>query len=181
VFDLARAIDGCLDGFAFNSSESGYPSLQDKWKPQKKGVCYWHALPFYTTYFRWIKCKNAVHLDKKSKHLNLSDRILCLEVVADDVGSSAEEWDPETFGPPESSAALLRCFFGKPLKERDGVSIEDAKDVEVEEPLVVTRSDDGNFVLWWEDIDMVTLPTKADVVRAIGAFVAKAEIALKGA
>lgn len=181
VFDMARTIDGCLDGFAFSGSEAGYAFLGDKWKPQKKRICYWDALPFYSTYFLWAKCKDAAHLEKKSKRLNLSDRIFGIEVVADNLADASEEWDPETFGAPESSTTTFRCFFGRSLVERAGVSILEAWDEDVEETGVATRSEDGNFVLWREDIDMVTLATKADVISSIKAFISNAEQALGSA
>lgn len=181
VFDMARTIDGCLDGFTFNGSDSGYSFLGDKWKPQKKRICYWDALPFYSTYFLWIKCKDLANLEKKSWHVNASDRLFGIEMVVDDLADSAEECDPESFGQPESAKTTVRFFFGRALVERDHVSIKDAWDVDVEETEVVTRSDDGSFVLWREDIDMATLATKADVISSIRAFIAKAESALKSA
>ena len=179
VFAMARAINDSLDAFSFKSGEAGYDFLK-KWSPQDEDIEYWETLPFYSTIFMWAKCKEDVHLAKKSKHLNLSDRFLAIEVLADVVGDDAEESDPVTFEhPPESSKTVMRCFFGRPLKECDGVSILDAWGVDVRKPQFATRSKKGEFVLWREDLDLATMPAKDDVIRAIREFIARAELALE--
>ena len=179
VFAMARAINDSLDAFSFKSGEAGYDFLK-KWSPQDEDIEYWETLPFYSTIFMWAKCKEDVHLAKKSKHLNLSDRFLAIEVLADVVGDDAEESDPVTFEhPPESSKTVMRCFFGRPLKECDGVSILDAWGVDVRKPQFATRSKKGEFVLWREDLDLATMPAKDYVIRAIREFIARAELALE--
>jgi hypothetical protein len=181
VFAMARGINDSLDGYTFRSGEAGYDFLK-KWSPQDEDVEFWETLPFYSTIFMWAKCKEEIHLAKKSKHLNLSDRFLAVEVLADVVGDDAEESDPNTFEqPPESSRTVMRCFFGRPLKECDGVSIMDAWNVDVQKIQLATRSKKGEFVLWWEDLDLATMPTKDDVVRAIDDFIERAELGLKSA
>ena len=181
IFAMAEGINDNLEGFSFMSGESGYDLLK-KWRPQDDEVEYWETLPFYSTVFKWARCRDELHLARKTKHLNLSDRFLAIEVLADVVVEDAEDRDPDTCGQrAEQSKTIIRCFFGRPLKECDGISIMDAWDVDVTRSQFVTRSKKGEFVLFRDDFDLATMPAKTDVIRAVTDFISNAELTLDSA
>lgn len=172
VLDIAQTIDGVLDGdYVFWTYDTHPEPL--KWNPSKwdRKQEAWGSLPFVHPCFYWKKSRDADSLDQES-------RIFVANFWSDS-GYQHDSDNPEAWIKAEESRTYVDFWLARPsgtISMRKARNIFD--DLPDETILKPTKSETGEFISIFDEIDMATLSVKSDVEAAVSEFLRRADSGL---